>query len=404
MIPYLPILYENETIYSLLTRAYEKGGYLSSSQARQDFFKNGDKTVFDFMFYNKLSDELIRLLKKDHKWSDIIQNHTLYNYYARFLSVDKRIKATKSLLNFEGRYNVTFGITSRSIKGIYLSPRYCPICAKEQQEKYGEAYWDRIMQIPELTVCPIHKCKILKYENGKKCKIFYSAENINDYTIEYGSDLDEKIAEYIYKTALRNININKDMPSGKFLVSKMNDTKYLSKRGKVILINVIYDDLKDLFKNVTFKLTDKAQISHTLRRIRTNPYDIIQISILLDIPIDEMLECKVDKMKYQKIEEAAMKMFFEGENTSQISKKLNISSATIREIIISKIGYEEYKKHKPSREELIKRRREIWISETKKYEGLSYSKIRELSDFGRELNWLRRNDKEWTKYHYPKTQ
>lgn len=284
MIPYLPTLYENETIYSLLARAYEKGGYLSSSQARQDFFKNGDKNnVFDFIFYNQLSDELIKLLKKNHKWSDIVQNHTLYNYYSRFLTLDKRIKATKSLLNFEGKYNTTFGVSSRSVKGIYLSPRYCPICAKEQREKYGEAYWDRIMQIPELTVCPIHKCKILKYENGKKGKIFYSAENIDDYTVEYGSDLDEKIAEYIYETALRKININEDVQVGKFLTSKLNNTKYLSKRGKVILTNMICDDLNKLFEDVQFKLTDKAQISQILHGNRTNPYDIIQMSILINI-------------------------------------------------------------------------------------------------------------------------
>lgn len=343
--------------------------------------------------------------KKDRKWSDIIQNHTLYNYYIRFLPLDKRIKATKSLLNFEGRYNVTFGFSSRSVKGIYLSPRYCPVCAKEQQEKYGESYWDRIMQIPELTVCPIHKCRILKYENGKKGQCFYSAEsNITDYTIEYGSDLEIKIAKYIYETAIKKININKDIQSGKFLTSKLNDTKYLSKRGKVILISAICDDLNELFKDISFKLTDNTQISQTLHGNRTNPYDIIQISILLNIPINEMLECKVDKMKYQKIEEKVMRLFSEGENTNQIGKKLNISSATVREIIISTIGYEGYKNRKPSREELIERRKKIWISEIEKYKGLSYSKIREASKFGLELNWLRRNDKEWTDKHYPKTQ
>ena len=40
MILYLPEIYEDETMFSYLSRAYEKGGYISQIQALGEFLKN----------------------------------------------------------------------------------------------------------------------------------------------------------------------------------------------------------------------------------------------------------------------------------------------------------------------------------------------------------------------------
>ena len=37
MITYVPTMYPDETVYSLLTRIYEKSGYLSYAHAKNDF-------------------------------------------------------------------------------------------------------------------------------------------------------------------------------------------------------------------------------------------------------------------------------------------------------------------------------------------------------------------------------
>ena len=119
MIVYLPNLYENEIIYSLLARTYDKSGYLTNGQAMCDFFKS-KRPKFDYIFYNNLSEDLILKLKHKYKMSDIIQNHTLYNYYARYLKLEKRYNATKALLKNEGKYFNAFGITRKEY-GRFLS-------------------------------------------------------------------------------------------------------------------------------------------------------------------------------------------------------------------------------------------------------------------------------------------
>ena len=42
--------------------------------------------------------------------------------------------------------------------GQYL--RYCPECVREDIEKYGEAYWHRLPQLPGVKLCPKHGCSI----------------------------------------------------------------------------------------------------------------------------------------------------------------------------------------------------------------------------------------------------
>lgn len=42
--------------------------------------------------------------------------------------------------------------------GQYL--RYCPECAREDIEKYGETYWHRLPQLPGVKFCPKHNCSI----------------------------------------------------------------------------------------------------------------------------------------------------------------------------------------------------------------------------------------------------
>lgn len=41
------------------------------------------------------------------------------------------------------------------------SPRYCPWCAETNRATYGEAYWHMEHQIPMMTLCLTHRCRLL---------------------------------------------------------------------------------------------------------------------------------------------------------------------------------------------------------------------------------------------------
>lgn len=46
--------------------------------------------------------------------------------------------------------------------------KYCPVCMKEEVEAYGESYWHREHQIPSITACRKHKCRLIDYKcNGR---------------------------------------------------------------------------------------------------------------------------------------------------------------------------------------------------------------------------------------------
>lgn len=226
MITYFPIPYPDESIYSILSRAYEKGGYLSYTQAKEEFFEQ-PKEKFDFLFTNKLVPELIELLTNSYTWDEIIQKHTLYNYYGRYLDVSKRKNAYEALYNMTGNYNNLFSLTpNRKDEEEFL--RYCPVCAKEQREKYGESYWNRICQISEITVCPIHGCKLLNSgisKNRHKTTVFATADTqINDFSVHDGTENEINLAKYVDAMTHTPLMIENDMEIQKYVISQMEGT------------------------------------------------------------------------------------------------------------------------------------------------------------------------------------
>ena len=89
---------------------------------------------------------------------DVLQNHTLLPYYTRFFPTDKKRQVWEALRVGRGS-----GITSvrtqmpDGVEGL----KYCPTCYLLDTEKYGEAYWHRVHQIPLLGYCPMHKIPLV---------------------------------------------------------------------------------------------------------------------------------------------------------------------------------------------------------------------------------------------------
>ena len=87
----------------------------------------------------------------------LIQNHTLYPFYASFLPPKRAKRVKESMKSAKGgNIHTTAGVMASSI----LTPQYfrfCPDCLKEDLEKHGETYWHRLHQIQGVVFCPVHK-------------------------------------------------------------------------------------------------------------------------------------------------------------------------------------------------------------------------------------------------------
>ncbi|MBR1752184.1 MAG: TniQ family protein [Ruminococcus sp.] len=78
----------------------------------------------------------------------------------KVLSEEGEIKCIYSIVESYGYYYNHFQ------KGLILPDpdrrlRYCPVCAADDREKYGETYWHRVHQIPEISVCAKHRCRLV---------------------------------------------------------------------------------------------------------------------------------------------------------------------------------------------------------------------------------------------------
>jgi Tn7-like transposition protein D/TniQ len=64
--------------------------------------------------------------------------------------------------------------------------RFCPLCLKDDQEKYGETYWHRFHQLAGVLVCPLHNCFLQNSSvrwARESSSLFHPAENISNIEI-----------------------------------------------------------------------------------------------------------------------------------------------------------------------------------------------------------------------------
>lgn len=411
MIIYFPDIYPDETFYSLYSRYYANGGCITYTQAATDLFINSQERM-DFQFVNRLRPEVIELLTRGESWENVLLQHTMFPYYSRFLDKDRRIMAFDILKKMtSGDYMNLLSLSpNRRGQAEYL--RYCPLCTEEHKKRYGETYWMRVHQIPEITVCPMHGCR-LKNSNVErdrhKTRYFYPAEfAIEDFEIEYGTGTEIRIAKYIYALMQSDMEIEKDIRIGDYLTSGLMGTQYVSKRGQIINLSLLYQDFMAFYDGFTVGIQKQWQLSKVLHGERINPFEIAQVGMFLGIAVEELVRADLpDKKPEDAFDKRVVEMMNQGFSMHKIAEKLDVSPTLIHLIAknygIKSIYCDKFATNINDKfTEKVNQGRIIWRQEMKKYPGLSYTQICEKSEYKLLLRWTRRNDKAWTDKHYPK--
>lgn len=137
MIGYLPEIYPDELIYSWFARYYAHNGYTCYSSALSDLLKSKISRI-DIEFTGPLNESAKNAISKMYDHQDLILNHTMFPYYARFACHDKRQKALIQLVNGYGQIHNTLTFANTT-KDRFLC--YCPQCSTEDRETYGETYF-----------------------------------------------------------------------------------------------------------------------------------------------------------------------------------------------------------------------------------------------------------------------
>jgi Tn7-like transposition protein D/TniQ len=160
MLEYFLDPYPGEILYSVWSRFSDSVCYSEKKDVMGELFGNFnavpmvDLPCFLGYFVNNLPFEHTYTL--DY----LINNHTLFPFYAPFLPRDRRSRLREQMISNRAvsihRLIGNLGNATSTMS----SPgwlRFCPTCVEKDRARYGECYWHRLHQIRGVEVCPKHK-------------------------------------------------------------------------------------------------------------------------------------------------------------------------------------------------------------------------------------------------------
>jgi len=228
MIAYLPNIYPDELVYSWCCRYYAHSGLPSYSIALEDLFDDKNYRL-SYEFSGDFSTEAQAIINKMIKVEDLIERHTMYPYYSRFAPYARRTAAYDALINGK-RLSKLLPFTN-DIEARYLM--YCPICATEDRQAYGEAYLHRIHQIRHIGICANHGCKLastgFRITANASPRLFVTEEVIPyDTTPEPVEDSSQvMLAKYMVDVLNQPLPTIETVPIGEYLTHRLRGTPYI---------------------------------------------------------------------------------------------------------------------------------------------------------------------------------
>ena len=306
MIAYFPMAHDDELLYSQLARFYTASGYMAYTYAAEELFLS--KIVRpDIEFVNAYTPAAVEAITRDMTMEDVVLQHTMFPYYGRFLSLERREKAFKALVDMTGNYRNLLPIPNRKNTADRCL-RYCPVCAAHDREQYGETYWHRIHQMIGIHVCPIHKCYLMDTNviiSGKAAPSLKTAEEIippAETAVFTDNVLECRVVEYMAAVFQTNVDMESSVTVGSFLHSKMANTKYRSIRGEQRNITLFHTDFIELYKDLPDNwFTELWQIQKVLTDDRINFYEICLMGMFLDVPVAELVNMKLPEKSQQQL-------------------------------------------------------------------------------------------------------
>jgi len=170
VIPWTIVPYPDELWYSVCARWSARLGFSSVKAACRVLY--GQPSTIPAVSVALHLDRIVANLPPGHTLDvdRIIDGHTLLPLYSPFLP-PSRVHSLRMLMRGDdaSTMHMQLGLSKRTIPAPE-DLRYCPICVVEDRERYGEAYWHRLHQVPGLFLCPLHASTLMS-SNISRMKI-----------------------------------------------------------------------------------------------------------------------------------------------------------------------------------------------------------------------------------------
>ena len=158
-----PRLYPDELLYSGLARYHIRSGNQKFRQTDLDLFGYSSQQACRVTLTNNLKGLVKQIAHiSDYRVRWLMENHTLYPFYAAFLTpieIRKLESATIEKRSGSILEQARVDLDSTNDRRKYI--KFCPECFDTEVEQYGEPYWHRSHQIPGVIICTKHKILLL---------------------------------------------------------------------------------------------------------------------------------------------------------------------------------------------------------------------------------------------------
>lgn len=338
MIAFMPKIYEDELCYSWLARYYCHSGYPAYGYALDDLLEK--RTIhFSAEFISRFNEDAKAVITDMIPMEKLILEHTMFPI-VRFMDHIRMNKSLDCIVRQEGKVSDLLPLP-KSNNTRYL--RYCPCCASEQRENFGEAFWTRTANINDLDICVKHRCRLKDTDillSGKQSPRLHIAEmviqNVEPEFVEGGIEL--KFAEYITNVFLAPISKDNKVNISDFLKSKIEGTKYLCPSGQQRNISLLYNDMMTFYSEISNKgIKDIVQIQKVFNGYRTSFYEICQMFFFLKVQVSELVNPILPEKSQQELfNEKVASLKASGLSSKKIARMLNADPHSVRKAGVEK--------------------------------------------------------------------
>lgn len=299
---YFPSPYVNESFYSIVCRYHVHSNNIMISQTLNELFENPGKVL-----HIEFATEVEKVLKKAGvinylSVDEVINNHTNFYYYKKFLSEKESIAFFQSIRSGTGIDQITqLGLISGNIK-LKSELFYCPLCAKEQIETVGEAWWNRLHQLQGVNICSTHYVCLHKVVLTGRKKLLPLSVHINKKEIDeikYVSkdSMHVKIAKEIEwlvlnhgKTSYFSLHQQyKERLKAKGLFSYEGEVFRTRKISK-LFVDFYSNGFLEMFNSVVKTENSRNWIANLINKKRTHPLRHVLFIVFLTESLEEFFQ------------------------------------------------------------------------------------------------------------------
>lgn len=336
MIAYFPDLYPDELVYSWFCRYYIHSGSITHKMALLELYcKRSDNPSKEFI--GNIRPEVMDRIEDMYSLDDLVLKHTMYSQYARFIPLEQKKTALYSLSHDFCDAHHLFCILPRVEGEQYL--KFCPMCAKEDRETYGEAYWHRKHQIRNMKICVKHKCRLMESDVPAKSEqsyTFYPAENyIYDHeSIPESSIPAIQFAEFLEAVFDAPVDFAHDVPVSAILYDGMSRTKYLKPSGRSRYTKRLAEEMKVFYEKLGLcSISTINQIQKVLLGGQTEFSVVCQLAYFLGMKPEELTNPSLSMEQIQKEENS----HYQKDNISVDWEQLDIETEPVLEKLVKGI-------------------------------------------------------------------